>query len=135
MAGIPFQQKSLLSSNLWTLLGNTNFTLPRSQSDYIGGGSFIGASFNTLFTTPGVFYATVPDEDTYGYPINSNQFYGLYSPAYFKYPALLGVNFNNSARIVMRSDRLPTSTCIDVSPGNRTAYALQASACWYRASR
>jgi hypothetical protein len=132
--GVPFQQKQLLSANPWTLLGNTNFTLPRQQTDYIGGGPFIGASFNTAFNINGLFYTTVPNEDTYGYPIGSNQFYGLYSPAYFKYPTLLGVNFSNSGRIVMRSDRLPTSTCVDVSPGNRTAYALHQNNkfCYYK---
>ena len=132
--GVPFQQKQLLSANPWTLLGNTNFTLPRLQTDYIGGGPFIGASFNTAFNISGLFYTTVPNEDTYGYPILSNQFYGLYSPAYFKYSALLGVNFSNSGRIVMRSDRLPTSTCVDVTPGIRTAYALHQNNkfCYYK---
>jgi hypothetical protein len=47
---------------------------------------------------------------------------------------LLGVNFNNSANIVMRSDRLPTSTCIDPAPGDRTGYALHQNNkfCYYK---
>ena len=134
VAGAPFQLKQNLDTNLWTLIGNSNFTLPRSQSDFIGGGPFIAASFNAPYTTPGVFYDVVNSKTEYGYPIVLNQYFGLYSPAYFKYPQLLGVNFNNSSRIVMRSDRLPTSTCNEDGPNNRTAYALHQNDnfCYYK---
>ena len=48
----------------------------------------------------------------------------LYSPAYYRY-TLPGVNFSNSNRIVMRSDRLPTSSQVQNGPtGTQTGYAL-----------
>jgi hypothetical protein len=129
-----FPTKGSLAATLQTLVGNSNFTLPRQQTDYIGGGPFIASSFNTPYTDNGVFVGTVPSEDDYGYPINSNQFFALYSTAYFKYPSLVGVNFNNSNRIVMRSDRLPTSTCNEDAPGDGTAYALHQNNkfCYYK---
>jgi hypothetical protein len=132
VAGFP--TKGSLDATLQTLVGNSNFTLPRQQTDYIGGGPFIASSFNIPYNTGGVFVGTVSSENDYGYPINSNQFFGLYSTAYFKYPALVGVNFNNSGRIVMRSDRLPTSTCNEDAPGNFTAYALHQNNkfCYYK---
>ena len=128
-----FPTKGFLSATVQTL-GNSNYTLPRQQTDYIGGGPFIASSFNTPYTVNGVFVGTVSSENDYGYPINSNQFFGLYSTAYFKYPTLLGVNFNNSNRIVMRSDRLPTSTCNEDAPGIGTAYALHQNNkfCYYK---
>lgn len=120
---IPFQQKQNLDTNQWSLIGTSDYTLPRQQVDYIGGGPFIGSSFNIPYTTGGVFLDSVSSKTDYGYPIESYQFFGLYSPAYFKYN-LPGVNFNNSGRIVMRSDRLPTSTCVENAPGNQSSYAL-----------
>jgi len=131
-----FPTKGSLDATLQTLIANSNYTLPRQQTDYIGGGSFIASSFNSPYNINGMFYGQVSSEDDYGYPtsLNSNQFFALYSTAYFKYPTLLGVNFNNRSRIVMRSDRLPTSTCVENAPGNRTAYALHQNNkfCYYK---
>jgi len=125
-----FQQKQALDTLSYSLSSISNYTLPRFQTDYIGGGPFIAASFNGSYSTNGFFYGQVANKTDYGWPGWSSQptsptnYFGLYSPAYFKDLSLLGVNFNNSNRIVMRSDRLPTSTCIDPAPGNRTGYAL-----------
>lgn len=47
----------------------------------------------------------------------------LYSPAYYR-QNLPNVNFNNPNRIVMRSDRLPTSTSTQNGTGAGTGYAL-----------
>ena len=131
-----FPTKGSLDTTLQTLIGNSNYTLPRQQTDYIGGGPFIASSFNTPYTINGMFYGNVSSEDDYGYPnvLSSNQFFALYSTAYFKYPALVGVNFNNRNGIVMRSDRLPTSTCNENAPGNFTAYALHQNDnfCYYK---
>ncbi len=128
-----FPQKSSLSASP-TQLSLNNYVLPRQQTDYIGGGSFIGSSFNTPYVSTSVFYGQVSSEDDYGWPLQStSQYFALYSTAYFKYPTLTGVQFNDSNRIVMRSDRLPTSTCVEDAPGNRTAYALHQndSFCYY----
>jgi len=46
-----------------------------------------------------------------------------YSPAYYRY-TLPGVNFSNSNNIVMRSDRLPTSTGTQNGVGPQTGFGL-----------
>jgi hypothetical protein len=61
----------------------------------------------------------------------------MYSAAYHRYTnvgELPGVNFINKNNIVMRSDRLPTSSCIEDGPGDRTSYALHQNNnfCYYR---
>ena len=48
----------------------------------------------------------------------------LYSPAYYRVPYLPDTNFINKNNIVMRSDRLPTSDCVENGPGIRTGFAL-----------
>ena len=71
-----------------------------------------GEYFNTL--TP--FYNN--------FPTQLGNLTALYSPAYYRY-ALPGVNFSNPNRIVMRSDRLPTSSQVQTGPtGTQTGYAL-----------
>lgn len=102
-----------------------NFVLPQSVSRYIGGGPFIAAEFNVPINSLS-FYDNVPNLSDYGYPLNNSvsaNIYALYSQAYFKY-TLSQVNFSDRTRIVMRSDRLPTSTCIEDGPGIRTSFAL-----------
>jgi hypothetical protein len=48
----------------------------------------------------------------------------LYSPAYYRYN-LLGVSFSSSVNIVMRSDRLPTSTNVqNGATGTQTGFGL-----------
>ena len=58
------------------------------------------------------------------FPTQLGNLTALYSPAYYRY-ALPGVNFSNPNRIVMRSDRLPTSSQVQNGPtGTQTGYAL-----------
>ena len=130
-----FQQKQALDINPYSLSPISNYTLPRFQTDYIGGGPFIAASFNYPYSTNGIFYNPVSEKTEYGWPTNNlTDHFALYSPAYFKDTSLLGVNFSDSANIVMRSDRLPTSTCIDPAPGDKTGYALHQNNkfCYYK---
>jgi hypothetical protein len=115
------QNKLILKYNNYTI---PSFILPGppyTNSPYIGGGTFISKSSNT--GNP-CFYVYNPwTNDNYSYNgltpdgngknqlgiVPSNRLSALYSPAYYRY-GLPGVNFNDRSKIVMRSDRLPTST-------------------------
>jgi len=86
-----------------------------TQSYYIGGGSFLLSN-------------TLRDDQFIPGPVaafnNNPVYWWVYSPAYHTY-TLPGVNFNNPQGIVMRSDRLPTSTSTEGSVGNtNTSFAL-----------
>jgi hypothetical protein len=93
--------------------------ISQPQQYYVGGGSFLLS--NTLrsdfLAGPGSY--------------NTQPKWWVYSPGYHTYTSLTGVNFNNPLGIIMRSDRLPTSTstegtCTTCSPsGNiNTSFAL-----------
>ena len=113
---------SITTSSDRTHLTNTTYTLPINQTDYIGGGTFIGSRSNGSLQ----WSTNTPDN---GNPAKTqignppNKLNALYSPAYYRY-GLPGVNFNDSNRMVMRSDRLPTSTNIENGEGSRTGYAM-----------
>lgn len=79
---------------------------------YIGGGSFLLSN-------------KLRDDRFTSTAYNTNPVYWwVYSPAYHTY-TLPGINFNNPQGIVMRSDRLPTSTSTEGSVGNsNTSFAL-----------
>jgi hypothetical protein len=109
-------------SNMTNLFSGDR-TLPNYNTSYIGGTSFIASKFNNLnitnwstFADP-YFIDRVGNPSVYGYPEEldpTQDIYSVYSPAYYRYTAsttnpLVGVDFNNSSRLVMRSDRLPTS--------------------------
>ena len=119
---------------------SSNYTLPRQQSpgNYVGGGSFLGWANNLGFASRletdncstscehGQYY----DTNTY-FNLSSNTGCGsgnlsaLYSPAYYRYLTTISpINFSNSNRLVMRSDRLPTSTGVQNGTSNGTGYAL-----------
>ena len=90
----------------------TNLLLPINTNNdyYVGGGSF-------TYTSPIV-------------PTNITQtFWTVYSPSYlFIYSSgwIGGINFSQPDKIVMRSDRLPTSTNVDSCVGNgATSFGLQ----------
>ena len=119
----------LLSStpNILTTLPSI---LPKGvPQQYFGGDSFIAinTSIGTLTSTSDLYYQFA-SVDTLGYPFGStNIIYTMYSAAYYRYTnpgELAGVNFTNKNNIIMRSDRLPTSTCIENGAGSRTGYAL-----------
>jgi hypothetical protein len=85
----------------------SNFSSPSCNQDCQKG---------EYFNTGSTFYA--------GINAQQGNLTALYSPAYYRY-TLPGVNFSNSNRIVMRSDRLPTSSQVQNGPtGTQTGYAL-----------
>ena len=136
----PFSNWQLVSSLVLStgLLINTPFTQPRNQIDYVGGGTFAGWSSNNQFnysldTDSGggcnnlcqisEYYKTQSTGNNFSSNSAGGILNSLYSPAYYRYN-LSPINFNISSNIVMRSDRLPTSTVIENGAGNRTGYAL-----------
>ena len=119
-------------------LNVTPFTQPRNQTDYVGGGSFAGWSNNNPFgysldTDSGggcnnlcqvnEYYKSQSTMNNFGLNSAGGVLSALYSSVYYRF-SLAPINFSNSARIVMRSDRLPTSTGVENGAGNRTGYAL-----------
>jgi hypothetical protein len=124
-------------SNTTYLNPSQDRVLPNYVTRYIGGTTFIASNFNNLnninYTTFGssYFYDSVVGVTDYGYPTQldpTQDFFAVYSPAYYRYTAsttnpLVGVNFNDSTNLIMRSDRLPTSD--RVQNGNLgTGFAL-----------
>jgi hypothetical protein len=115
--------------NVLVLSNTTNLTLnnqslPNNTTSYIAGGTFLASNFVNLnptsYPTFGLlpyFFGEGPQKDDYGYPFGldpNTQFYSVYSPAYYRFTGsttnpLLGVNFSDSSKLVMRSDRIPTS--------------------------
>ena len=110
-------------SNMKQLFGSDGEyrVLPNKSGEYILGAPFIASNFYNLYSgstgtnyldfSDSYFLDKVSGTDIYGYPKNltaEQDIYSVYSPAYYKYP-LLGVNFSDSTKLVMRSDRLPTS--------------------------
>ena len=122
--------QSTQSGNLYQLLSTSTYTLPLTQTDYIGGSTFLGSNINTvpvakLFTDSGGSCNSNCQKKQY-YNTNAGDFYrlySLYSPAYYRY-GLSGVNFNTSSNMVMRSDRIPTSTNTENGSQNNTGYGL-----------
>ena len=122
---------------------SSNYTLPRLQlpGNYVGGGSFLGWAGNNSFASllktdncsasceRGQYYNTTSYAGAFNLEDNSGCGYGnlssLYSPAYYRYIGTISpINFSNSNKIVMRSDRLPTSTGVQNGTSNGTGYAL-----------
>lgn len=112
----PFLNTILNADNTVNTSAPNTSLLPSNiavDSYYVGGGSF-------TYTT-------------YTVPFISERFWGVYSPSYLSYyqqsiiPTT--INFNDNTKIVMRSDRLPTSTNIDgTTPGSGnvvTSFGLQ----------
>jgi hypothetical protein len=119
---------SLTVSTQRTILSVSNFTLPRLTSDYIGGGTFLGSRSNTSYPSCG--NSNNADTPNTGDPakgeigdVPSGHLNALYSPVYYRY-GLPGVNFNDKTKMVMRSDRLPTSTKTENGAGSVTGFAL-----------
>ena len=124
---------------------NTHLQLAVNDSNFIGGGAFIG--FESFIPSPENstwYYSNCWTEDSYGYPTyglacpGTELNYTLYSEAYYRFTnpsELIGVEFSNKDNIVMRSDRLPTSDCVENNTlGPRTGYALQQNNnfCYYK---
>jgi len=139
-------QNSTISGSLTqTIVSTTNaYNLPvNNTSYYMVGGTYMRWVNNVnnppmfmqtgwLFSSPscnqdcqiGEYFNT---GSTFYAGINAQQgnLTALYSPAYYRYTSLPGVSFSITNRIVMRSDRLPTSSQVQNGPaGTQTGYAL-----------
>ena len=130
-----------------TLAGNLEQTNPDSyslplfpaQSTFVVGGSYMrwNSPFASTFTLQTGNNGSTPSCDqncqkkqyynvTYGYfpnQLGSPSVSALYSPAYYR-QLTTQVNFSNPSRIVMRSDRLPTSTSVQNGTDSDTGYGL-----------
>jgi hypothetical protein len=132
--------QTIAGALLTQVLGTNGYKLPKydTQNLQIGGGTFIGLNTNTYPVTPTslatpfipqYFQTTVTgsnqdQKEEYGWIGNSTStVYALYSSAYYNF-SLPDVNFNDSVNIVMRSDRLPTSTKTESGPATATGYGL-----------
>ena len=122
-------------------LNGGDYTLPVGATNYVAGGSFISSNNNTIVNTDLLqktdasgqsaqseqYWSNSPANNSYFYKLNL-----LYSPAYIGFYIqgifLNPVSFVDSTRIVMRSDRLPTSTKRQSeylnSVSDRTCFAL-----------
>ena len=145
----PYSPSALWNSNSGslnllteTLTNGKNLPVFPNSSFYVVGGSYMRWDTTTDFdATP--FSFTLATNSTAGpnncdqdcqrgqyYNYNAGNFIEnsgsltmVYSPAYYR-QNLPAVNFTNSSRIVMRSDRLPTSTGIENGIDPDTGYAL-----------
>jgi hypothetical protein len=108
-------------------LNGNDYTLPPLATNYVAGGSFIASNNNTIVNSDLIqktdangqsaqseqYFSNPPALNDYFYKLNL-----LYSPAYIGFHLASfssgifpsPVSFVDSTRIVMRSDRLPTST-------------------------
>jgi hypothetical protein len=138
VSGWQFIGSSSLTNTPRTILQSSFYTIPSfiipgspyTNSPYIGGGTFLGKKSNAGYPScnNNSVNAETPDN---GKPakgqlgdVPSNQLSALYSPAYYRY-TLAGVNFNDKTKMVMRSDRLPTSTKTeDGLPTSKTGFAV-----------
>ena len=140
-----FIGSSSLTNTPRTILQSSFYTIPKfiipgspyTNSPYIGGGTVLAKRSNAGYpnctnNSPNSANSQTPNN---GKPakgelgvVPSNQLSALYSPAYYRY-TLAGVNFNDKTKMVMRSDRLPTSTKTengaDIATGvpSRTGFA------------
>ena len=131
VSGWQFIGSSLLTNTPRTILRSSNYTIPAFLPSYIGGGTFLGKKSNAGYLSCGSESqnANTPNDgkEAKGQlgDVPSNQLSVLYSPAYYRYNTLSGVNFNDKTKMVMRSDRLPTSTKTeDGLPDSKTGYAV-----------
>ena len=114
---------SLGSNSTPTDPNNTTLYSINPNPYYVGGGSFLMSTLQFIpYNMGGDCTNTVSNN------FDQQRFWYLYSPSYRSYtghPTIGGVNFSNPFGIVMRSDRLPTSTTLQGSNGNiQTLYAL-----------
>ena len=122
------QQVSVISSSPYNLFTTSpyNWVIPKYVQDYFVGGAFIGAeSQDGPSTNPTVytFFDSDPayDETAYGTPPSG--YNALYSRAYYRYLTTT-VNFLDETKLVMRSDRIPTSTRTQDGNDSQTGYGL-----------
>jgi hypothetical protein len=119
---------------------SSQYTLPINQlnpTTYVGGGAFLGWVGNNSFSSNMLTDTAISDDNQKKQYYNTNAGYfqqqfscggngnlsSLYSPAYYN-QSYSPINFNNSLRIIMRSDRLPTSTRVENGANPATGFAL-----------
>jgi hypothetical protein len=119
---------------------SSQYTLPRNQvnpTTYVGGGAFLGWIGNNSFSSNMLTDTAISDDNQKKQYYNTNAGYfqqqsscggngnvsSLYSPAYYN-QSYSPINFVNSLLIVMRSDRLPTSTFVENGGNAATGFAL-----------
>jgi len=123
-----------VGSNLVNLdnVGSSMNFLPKGSTDYIGGGSFLAgispANPNSELHFSYVTSSGCNDacqKQAYYSPTMSNLFYvyGLYSTAYYN-NSLPQITFSDDQRMIMRSDRIPTSTKVENGSNAKTGYGL-----------
>jgi hypothetical protein len=119
----------LVRSNQYTN-ANSQYTLPKNNQKYYGGGTFIAsdeASFPSCGGPGNDWNSLTPsgsgDEAKLEIGFPPSRLFMVYSPAYIR-QSLGGVNFSNKTKIVMRSDRLPLSTKREDGLDSDTSYAL-----------
>jgi hypothetical protein len=131
-----FESNSLSTINSLEQTNPNSAALPLSTSTYALGGTYIrwDRPYIEQFllqtadnpscdqTCQRKQYYNAPNSGSYF--VNQSNLTALYSSAYYRYTSLPGVNFSNSTRIVMRSDRLPTSTSVQNGANAQTGYAL-----------
>ena len=116
-----------IRSNQYTN-ATSQYTLIANSPKYYGGGSFIASRWASFPPCPGNGWNSYtpsgggPDAKLeIGYA--PSRLFMVYSPAYIK-QSLPGVNFSDTTKIVMRSDRLPLSTKREDGLDGDTSYAL-----------
>ena len=126
------------TNSLTTTIGTNSQSLPPSVSSYMVGGSYIRWNTSTnspnfpwsLLTEGNSVSQNVQRDDYYNNQFGSGTFINVggsltavYSSAYYR-QGLSPINFSVSNRIVMRSDRIPTSTSTQDGTAPQTGYGL-----------
>jgi hypothetical protein len=126
-----FQTVSVISSAPYNLFTTApyNYVIPKYVQDYFVGGTFIGSQSTSGPSSPiYIFKTTVGQNSDYG--TSPSGYNGLYSRAYYRYLAG-SVNFLDETNLVMRSDRLPTSSRTEEGNSSETSYALHQNSNFY----
>ena len=106
--------------------------IPQPTTVGAGGGAYLKSNTNlnlfgiTSINNPFYYFALTENNYYNNAPplANFNRLYYLYSPVYYGNASLTPVNFTDRNRIVMRSDRIPTSTRVENGVALTTGYGL-----------
>ena len=130
--GIGWNSVDLLTDSNQLYLNTSNYILPSGAGYYIGGGSFTAVNNNQFDYEQKTNTSSSQQANQYFSNNNTTDYFyrlaEVYSPAYINYflkyqnsTSVSGptdpVNFSNSTNILMRSDRLPTSTNLQTPNG------------------
>lgn len=126
---VPSNSRTILKSSFYTIPSFMVQGSPYLNSPYIGGGAFIGKKSDSNYAkckSNSRNAKTANDGDDGKIQLGgipTNQLSALYSPAYYRY-TLPNVNFSDKTKMVMRSDRLPTSSKIENGYDSKTGFGL-----------